>query len=120
MLLGCFSIARTCANGDIRIRDGVTASSGRVEVCITEIWGTVCDLGIDQSIAADICVKANFSGEGQTRVLYLYTSGPKFALGLHFSTKIEPSNNRHFKANTSAPCSKAVPIQEVKLCTSLQ
>jgi deleted-in-malignant-brain-tumors protein 1 len=32
----------TCSQGDIRLRGG-TATSGRLEICNNNVWGTVCD-----------------------------------------------------------------------------
>ena len=32
----------TCTQGDIRLQGG-TSTSGRVEICYNNVWGTVCD-----------------------------------------------------------------------------
>ena len=37
------SLISVCADGDIRLRGGTTASEGRVEICNNHAWGTVCD-----------------------------------------------------------------------------
>ena len=38
----CWYIGAGCAQGAIRLQGG-TATSGRVEICNNNVWGTVCD-----------------------------------------------------------------------------
>jgi len=32
-----------CVHGEIRLVGGTTPNRGRVEVCLNNVWGTVCD-----------------------------------------------------------------------------
>lgn len=54
-----------CQTGDIRLQDGPNVREGRVEVCINNAWGTVCNnlFGVDDAIVT--CTQMNFSSEGK-------------------------------------------------------
>lgn len=54
-----------CSDGDIRLVGGSVASEGRVEVCYSNQWGTVCDIGWDDSDASVACGQAGFSLTGK-------------------------------------------------------
>ncbi len=32
-----------CSDGDVRLADANVDNEGRVEICIDNVWGTVCD-----------------------------------------------------------------------------
>ena len=51
-----------CTDGDVRlIKQGeVTASEGRVEVCINNAWGTVCRKLFDERDARVVCGQLGF------------------------------------------------------------
>ena len=60
--------AVVCRNGDIRVIGGTTALEGRVEVCDSQAWGTVCDdfwSSVDAGVA---CVQLGYQRSGNVYV----------------------------------------------------
>jgi hypothetical protein len=51
-----------CVNGDIRLAGSSSNSSGTVEVCINNTWGTVCNDDWDETDAGVVCKMLNFRG----------------------------------------------------------
>ena len=53
-----------CVTGEVRLQDGPNVREGRVEVCINNAWGTVCNdqFGIKDAIVT--CTQMKFSNEG--------------------------------------------------------
>ena len=49
-----------CNNHAIRLADGTSEFNGRVEVCIEEEWGTVCDDFWDDDDATVVCRHLGF------------------------------------------------------------
>jgi len=54
----------TCTYGDIRLQDGQTPLEGRVEICVNNQWGTVCDDFWDTTDANVACRQLGFSPTG--------------------------------------------------------
>ena len=50
-----------CTEGDIRLSNH-NSGSGRVEICLDGLWGTVCDDGWDIRDAATVCRQLEFNG----------------------------------------------------------
>ena len=44
-----------CPSGDVRLVGGSVADEGRVELCLNNAWGTICDDGFDVNDANVIC-----------------------------------------------------------------
>ena len=57
---------RTCdENGEIRLYSGTNNASGRVEVCLDGLWGTVCDDGWKSNDATTVCRQLGYSGSSK-------------------------------------------------------
>uniref|UniRef100_A0A1X7VPG7 Deleted in malignant brain tumors 1 protein n=1 Tax=Amphimedon queenslandica TaxID=400682 RepID=A0A1X7VPG7_AMPQE len=73
-----------CTNGDVRLVDGSTEDDGRVEVCITEAWGSICSYGWNVHDAFVVCKQLGYiggrvqsisSGVGPVLMSHLYCNG---------------------------------------------
>jgi len=44
---------------------GTSASEGRVEICVNNVWGTVCDNSWESIDAAVVCRQLGYFTQGQ-------------------------------------------------------
>lgn len=54
-----------CTHGSIRLQGGSDSSTGRVEICHNDIWGTVCDDFWSSTNARVACTQLGFSPAGK-------------------------------------------------------
>ena len=57
-------IGGQCSEYDVRLVDGVSGNEGRVEVCVSGGWGTVCDDGWDTTDATVVCRQLGLPSAG--------------------------------------------------------
>lgn len=61
-----YAVSIQCNHGDVRLVNGTLPNEGRVEVCITSIWGTVCDeTGWGKEDAEVICRQLGYTPNGK-------------------------------------------------------
>ena len=65
-----------CRDGDIRLRGGTTKFEGRVELCLSERWGTVCDDYWDFREVLVVCRQLGFTTAG--KFLYFHSTNSIF------------------------------------------
>ena len=44
-----------CKEGEVRLVNGSSDESGRLEVCTNQVWGCVCSTGFDVTDAYVVC-----------------------------------------------------------------
>lgn len=54
-----------CTHGSIRLIGGTSIMEGRVEVCVSGVWGTVCDDFWSATDANVACRQLEFSNSGK-------------------------------------------------------
>ena len=57
--------AAPCTTGQLRLMGGNIPNEGRVEMCMNNVWGTVCDDLWSSTDATVVCRQLGYSTQGQ-------------------------------------------------------
>ena len=63
------TVAAPCSTGQLRLVGGNIPNEGRVEICMDNVWGTVCDDLWNSADASVACRQLGYFPQGQR--LYL-------------------------------------------------
>ena len=58
-----------CSDGDVRLMGGANSLEGRVEICQSNVYSTVCDDFWDELEARVVCAQLGYTGEGRKNTL---------------------------------------------------
>ena len=58
------TLSAPCATGQLRLMGGNIPNEGRVEICMNNVWGTVCDDLWSNRNAMVVCRQLGYSAQG--------------------------------------------------------
>ena len=87
----------SCKTGQLRIVGGNIANEGRVEICMNNVWGTVCDDSWGSADATVVCRELGYSAQGEDIYSILCTAEWCFSKVLiHVPTDSVAFSSAHF------------------------
>ena len=64
-----------CGTGEARLVGGIIPYEGRVEICIDNEWGSICDVSWDEVDASVVCASLGYLTDGKPVLILLPPHG---------------------------------------------
>ena len=90
-----------CTTGQLRLAGSNIPNEGRVEICISNEWGTVCDDFWGSADASVVCRQLGYTSQGQgnhIRIEKCFWMGTSLTIAMCMSAGVVPFNAAHFGA----------------------
>ena len=65
LIVDSITTRSNCTDGEVQLVSGTRSNEGRVEVCINQAWGTVCDHNWNSDDANVVCGQLGFLQRGK-------------------------------------------------------
>ena len=80
-LFSCPALSQDCSDGDIRLIGGESYLEGRVEICQSNMYSTICDDFWDESEARVVCRQLGYTGDSE----FIHTSMTQYVCNKYSS-----------------------------------
>ena len=65
MIIDASTLPSNCSDGSARLVGGTSIHEGRIEVCVNQVWATVCDFFLTAAFGNVVCKQLGYLQHGK-------------------------------------------------------